>query len=213
MTATHLTAVPSSRRLSVPVSTSRAFARLLLVTGGFGLAAATALTLEKIRLLENPAYVPTCNINPIVSCGSVMRTAQASVFGFPNSLIGIGAFAVVVTIGAVAATGAGLPRWFWSGLQSGTLFGIGFVVWLMNQSIYHIGALCPYCMVVWAAMIPLFWYITLHNVKHKVIPLPTRWRSATELVLRHHWIAPAACYAAIMLLILSRFWYFWRTLL
>ncbi|GAA3013484.1 hypothetical protein GCM10020229_26000 [Kitasatospora albolonga] len=52
------------------------------------------------------------------------------------------------------------------------LFGIGFVTWLMTQTLYSIGALCPYCMVVWAAMIPLFWYTTLHNLRSGVIPRP-----------------------------------------
>ncbi|WP_208766910.1 vitamin K epoxide reductase family protein [Kitasatospora cineracea] len=46
--------------------------------------ASNTLTLEKIRLLESPRCVPSCNINPILSHGSVMRTGQASAFGFPT---------------------------------------------------------------------------------------------------------------------------------
>ena len=53
-----------------------------------GLASLT-LTVEKIELLIDPSYVPSCSINPVLSCGSVMVTHQASVFGFPNPLIGI----------------------------------------------------------------------------------------------------------------------------
>ena len=30
-----------------------------------------------------------------------------------------------------------------------------FIHWLIFQSLYRIGALCPYCMVVWAVTIPL----------------------------------------------------------
>ncbi|ARF78034.1 hypothetical protein GCM10010502_69850 [Kitasatospora aureofaciens] len=71
--------------------------------------------------------------------------------------------------------------WFWLGLQAGTLFGVGFVTWLTDQTLYEIGAVCPYCIVVWIATIPLFWYTTPHNVRHGVIPLPARWRPATEL--------------------------------
>ncbi|MEV7027912.1 vitamin K epoxide reductase family protein [Kitasatospora sp. NPDC093558] len=204
---------PTARRLTEPVDSGRAFGLLLLVAGAIGLAASITLTLEKIRLLENPAYVPSCNINPIVSCGSVMRTSQASAFGFPNSLIGLGGFAVVVTIGVVVLTGARLPRWFWLGLQAGTLFGVGFITWLMDQTLYSIGAVCPYCIVVWIATIPLFWYTTLHNARNGVIPLPTRWRPATELAARYHWVVPAVWYLVIALLILNRFWYYWSTLL
>jgi uncharacterized membrane protein len=204
---------PTTGRLTETVRSSRAFGLLLLIAGALGLAASVTLTLEKIRLLENPAYVPSCNINPIISCGSVMRTPQASAFGFPNSLIGVGAFAVVVTIGVCVLAGARLPRWFWLGLQAGTLFGVGFVTWLMGQTLYEIGAVCPYCIVVWIATIPLFWYTTLHNVRHGVIPLPARWRPATELAARYHWVVPAVWYLVIALLILNRFWYYWHTLL
>ena len=44
-----------------------------------------------------------------------------------------------------------LPRWVWLGLNLGALFGFGFAIWLITQSLYVIGALCPWCMVVWAA--------------------------------------------------------------
>ena len=48
-----------------------------------------------------------------------------------------------------------LPRWYWVGLAVGTLLGVVFIHWLIFQSLYRIGALCPYCMVVWAVTIPL----------------------------------------------------------
>jgi uncharacterized membrane protein len=196
------------------VGGSRRYAWLLVVTGALGLAAAITLTLEKIRLLEDPGYVPSCNLNPIVSCGSVMRTAQASAFGFPNSLLGVGGFAVVVTIGVAVLAGARLRPWFWLGLQAGTLFAVGFVHWLIFQTLYRIGAVCPYCIVVWAAVIPLFWYTTLHNLRRGVIPVPARWRDGvTGLGRSYHWAVPALWYLLIALLILNRFWYYWQTLL
>ena len=84
-----------------------------------------------------------------------MITPQASVFGFPNSLIGIVAFTVVLVTGVLAIAKVDLPRWYWVGLAIGTLLGTVFVHWLAWQSLYSIGALCPYCMVVWAVTIPL----------------------------------------------------------
>src|SRR5690349_16507391 len=43
---------------------------LLYVIGGvIGLAAAFVLMVEKVELLINPKYVPSCNLNPIISCG------------------------------------------------------------------------------------------------------------------------------------------------
>ncbi|MEV0533917.1 vitamin K epoxide reductase family protein [Kitasatospora sp. NPDC050463] len=191
---------------------SRPFAFLLLIGGAIGLFASAVLTLDKIRLLKDPSYVPSCNINPIISCGSIMRSDQAEAFGFPNSLLGLVGFAVVVAIGAGLLAGATYRRWFWLGLQAGTVFGIGFVTWLTYQALYRIGALCPYCMVVWAAMIPLFWYTTLHNLRSGVIPTPRALRPAVREAARYHWVVPALWYAVIALLVLNRFWYYWSTL-
>src|SRR3546814_12490875 len=100
-----------------------------------------------------------------MSCGSVMSTAQAELFGFPNPLLGIVGFTVVVVTGAVLLGGARLPRWYWLGLQVGVTFGMGFVAWLIFQSVYRIGALCPYCMVVWAVMPLIFWFVTQRKVR------------------------------------------------
>lgn len=127
----------------------------ILIAGVAGLIASATLTIEKIELLLNPSYVPSCNLNPIVSCGSVMTTPQASAFGFPNSLIGVAAFAVVAVTGVLAVAKVPLPRWYWVGLMVGTVAATAFVHWLIFQSLYRIGALCPYCMVVWVATISL----------------------------------------------------------
>ena len=128
----------------------------VLIAGVAGLVAALTLTVEKVTMLSNPSYVPSCSINPVLSCGSVMVTPQASAFGFPNPLIGIVGFTVVVVTGVLAVGRTGLPRWYWLGLAGGTtLLGVVFVHWLIFQSLYRIGALCPYCMVVWAVTIPL----------------------------------------------------------
>lgn len=189
------------------------YAWLLVVAGALGLAAAVTLTLEKIRLLENPGYVPSCNISPIVSCGSVMRTAQAAAFGFPNSLLGLAGFAVVVTVGVAVLAGARLRPWFWLGLQAGTVLALVFVHWLIFQTLYRIGAVCPYCVVVWAAVIPLFWYTTLHNLRRGVLPVPAGGRRTVDALVRHHWVVPVCWYLLIALLVLNRFWYYWQTLL
>ncbi|WP_019739528.1 vitamin K epoxide reductase family protein, partial [Mycobacterium avium] len=127
----------------------------VLVAGVIGLVASVTLTLEKIDILLDPAYVPSCNINPILSCGSVMITPQASLLGFPNPLLGLVAFTVVVVTGLLAVTKVVLPQWYWIGLAAGLVVGAVFVHWLIFQSLYRIGALCPYCMVVWVVTIAL----------------------------------------------------------
>jgi uncharacterized membrane protein len=182
-----------------------------LLTGGglAGLAAAAVLTLEKLALLADPGYVPSCSIDPVLSCGSVMRTAQASVFGFPNPLLGIGGFAVVVTVAAVVFTGAELPRWFWLGVQAGVTGGVVLVHWLIYQSLYVIGALCPYCMLVWAVTIPIFWYTTVHNLRAGHLRAPRRVRA---VCVEFHAVVLTVWYLLIVVLVLQAFWTYWLTL-
>jgi len=120
----------------------------VLIAGVIGFAASATLTIEKIEMLKNPGYVPTCSINPVLSCGSVMVTHQASIFGFPNPLMGIAGFAVVIVTGVLAVTRVRLPQWYWVGMLIGTVLAAVFVHWLIYQTLYVIGALCPYCMVV-----------------------------------------------------------------
>jgi uncharacterized membrane protein len=195
----------SPARQAVPVSLASAW--WVLIAGVIGLIASFTLTVEKIKILLNPSYVPSCNINPIVSCGSVMTTPQASVLGFPNSLIGIAAFTVVTVTGLLAVAKVQLPQWYWVGLAAGTLAGAGFVHWLIFQSLYRIGALCPYCMVVWVATISLL-----------VVVAPIALRPAGESpvmreLYRWRWSIAALWFTAVFLLILARFWDYWSTLL
>ncbi len=188
-------------------------AYILAIGGAIGFLAAMILTIEKIELIKNPAYVPSCNISPLISCGSVMKTWQASAFGFPNSLIGIAGFAIVTTTGVALLAGAMFKKWYWRGLQLGTLFGVGFVTWLMYQSVYRIKALCPYCMVVWSVVIPIFWYTTLYNLREGNIPTPKKLKSPVNWAQRHHADVLIVWYLIIIGLILNHFWYYWSTLI
>ncbi|MEV0187868.1 vitamin K epoxide reductase family protein [Kitasatospora purpeofusca] len=196
-----------------PVGAGRAFSLFVLLCALVGLAASAVLTFDKLRILEDPSYIPSCNINPVISCGSVMRTAQAEVFGFPNPLLGLAAFGALAAVGAGLLAGAAYRRWFWLGLQTGTVFGVGFTHWLIVQALYDIGALCPYCMVVWVTVVALFWYTTLHNLRSGVIPVGPRLRPVVREAARYHWALPVLWAAVIALLVLNRFWSYWSTLL
>lgn len=142
---------------------------MMLVGGAVGLAAAIILTIDKVKFLTAEAAGEStalnCDLNAFVSCGGVINTDQASAFGFPNPIIGIVGFTVVLTLGVLLAAGVRLPSWVWGGLQVGVLFGIAFVTWLQYQSIYEIQKLCPWCMVVWSMMIPLFVLVTARNLR------------------------------------------------
>jgi len=200
----------------LPWTLDRTWPFILAIGGVIGLFASLEITLDKINLLANPAFVPNCDINPIISCGSVMNTPQASVFGIMNSLIGIIAFSVITTIGFTLLAGASyakIKRWFWICLQIGTIFGLAFVHWLIFQTIYRIGALCPYCMVVWSVMIPIFWYTTLYNLRTGVITTPRSLKGLVGFLQRHHGDVLLLWFLAIVTMILTHFWYYWKTLI
>ena len=189
------------------VHVGRLSALWVLIAGVVGLSSALALTIEKVELLKNPADVPTCSLNPVLSCGSVMVTPQAAVFGFPNSLIGIVSFTVVLVTGVLAVARVQLPRWYWAGLAVGTLLGTVFVHWLIYQSVFTIGALCLYCMVVWSMTIPLLVVVTTIAVQ------PQRGNAVLRGLHTWRWSIVALWFTAVILLCLVRFWSYWSTLL
>ena len=210
MTATAPSDVqPSEPAADAPnrVQVGRASAVWILIAGVVGLTAALTLTVEKIEILINPEYVPSCSINPVLSCGSVMVTPQASAFGFPNPLIGIVAFTVVVVTGVLALANVRLPRWYWAGLAGGTLLGVVFIHWLIFQSLYRIGALCPYCMAVWAVTIPLFVVVASIALR------PLQSNAVARVIHTWRWSLVALWFTALILMILVRFWDYWSTLL
>ncbi len=138
---------------------------LLIVAGALGWYSSFDLTLEKIQTLINPDYVPSCNISPLVTCGPNMASSQGSVFGFPNPIIGVAAFVAPIVVGMAILAGARFAKWFWVIFNLGFVAAVAFIIWLMGVSIFVLGTLCPYCMLVWASVIPMFWYVTAYNVK------------------------------------------------
>ncbi len=187
---------------------------LVLLIGGFlGLAAAFDLTYERIASLTDPGHVISCDFNPVLSCGTVMSTEQASVFGFPNPVIGLIAFPLVIFTGVLLLSRVRLPRWMLLVFNLGALAGLAFVSWLIFQSVYRIGVLCPWCMVVWAAVLPVFWFTTVHNIRSGVLPVGSAWREPIEELLRYHWIGLAVLYGAVVAIVGTGFWDYWSTLI
>ncbi|MFE1383057.1 vitamin K epoxide reductase family protein [Streptomyces sp. NPDC058740] len=203
--AAHESAVREDSRT---IGASRAFAWLLVITGAAGLLAAWVITIDKFKLLEDPGFTPGCSLNPIVSCGNIMKSEQASVFGFPNPMLGLVTYGMVVAIGVGLLAGARYRRWYWLGLNAGMLFGVGFCTWLMYQSLYEINSLCLWCCLAWVATIVMFWYTTSHNVRQGAIPAPRGLRTFFD---EFTWVLPVLHIGIIGMLILTRWWDFWTS--
>jgi len=191
------------------MTTSRDTVWTMLIGGLFALFAAFQLTVEKIALLSDPNYQLACDINPVVSCGSVIVTEQASVFGFPNPILGLCGFSVVITLAVLLLAKVELPRWVWLGLNLGALAGVVFVAWLVSQSLYSIGALCPWCMVVWSCTIPIFWMVTAENARRGRLSRSGEPGVIAGTVVSLRWLLVVATYLVIAGLIFVRWMDFW----
>jgi uncharacterized membrane protein len=192
------------------LSLEKALPWILIIGGAIGILCAAILTYDKIELLRNPSLVLNCDLDPIISCGSVIESPQAEAFGFPNTFIGLAGFPVMVTTGVILLAGMGrLKRWYWLGVQGGVLFGVGFVHWLFYQSVYNLNALCPFCMVVWVVTITMFWYVTLYNIQKGHIKLKGAALKAAGFAQRHHLDILVLWFVTIFALILKHFWYYY----
>lgn len=139
----------------------------MLVASVAGLAASFILTIDKFKILKDIGYTPSCNINATLNCKSVMLSDQAEAFGFPNSIIGIGAFSMMLVIAVLLFFQVALPKLFLQIATGGTVLAVIFCHWLAYETTFVIGALCPYCMVAWVATLLVLSVLTRELVEIK----------------------------------------------
>ena len=122
---------------------------IYVICGGAATLFSFLLTLDKIEQVKDADAKFGCDVNLFISCGSVMKTAQAEIFGFPNSIIGLVVFAAIFGFGVSLINGfkpAQLIRW---GLVLTMLGSLAMVVYLFLVSVFELRTLCPYCSGVW----------------------------------------------------------------
>lgn len=142
----------------------KALGAWLAISGVVGLLSSFVIMVEKLHLIEDPDYVPPCDVGTVLSCSSIMKSDQSHLFGFPNPIIGLVGFPIVIFFGALLLSRVKVPEGMWAGLQVGAGLGVAFVTWLAYEAVFSIHFLCPWCMVVWSMVIPTFIYVTRRNV-------------------------------------------------
>jgi uncharacterized membrane protein len=190
---------PSVTRIPAQ-KTPVAFALLLIVGGAIGWYSAFELVLAKFEVLINPTVDLDCNFSVLVQCGKNLASWQGAIFGFPNPVLGVAGFVAPIAVGVALLAGATFARWFWVLFNLGVLGALTFVVWLIAQSIFVIGTLCPWCMVVWAVTIPIFWAVTLYCLGAGVYPLPERARAFFRAASGWMPLITVVCYLVIAVL-------------
>jgi uncharacterized membrane protein len=144
----------------------------MLVSALLSLTASFVLSVDAIILAADPRAALACNINAVISCGTVGASWQASLFGFPNAFLGLIAEPVVITIAVASLGGVRFPRWFMLSAQVVYTLGLVFAYWLFFQAYFVIGALCPWCLLITVSTTLVFTSLTHVNVRDGNLYLP-----------------------------------------
>jgi len=179
----------------------------MLLGGIAALAAAFILTLEKFHLYEDPNAVLSCSINVVLNCTTVMQTWQSHVFGFPNMLIGLVAFPVLITIAVLGLSGVKFPRWFLISASIALLLGTIFAYWLFLSSVYVIQVLCPWCLIVTTAMTIMFSTFLHYNLKENTFGLKEKLNHKVQNFLKggYHQMVVLSWIALMVVLVVLKF--------
>lgn len=156
----------------------------MLFSACLSLIASFVLSVDALRLAADPAVDLSCNINAVLSCGTVGSSWQAELLGFPNAFLGLMAEPVVITIAVASLGGVRFPRWFMFAAQVVYTIGVGFAYWLFHQSFFVIGALCPWCLLVTVSTTLVFATLTHVNIRDNNLYLPPRAHAAAVRFIR-----------------------------
>jgi uncharacterized membrane protein len=191
------------------VEASKPLAIFLIIAGITGWLASFLLTLERFHVASDPNATLSCDVASFISCKSVMLSPEAKLFGFPNPLLGLAAFVAPIAVGVAVLAGAKFANWFWQLFFAGQVLAFTFVLWLASTAIFDIGALCPYCMVAWAAVIPMFWQLLAHGGREGYLPMPAKSINFFFKAYDWAWLVSLITVLAIATVIAVQFWSLW----
>ncbi len=176
---------------------NRGFPWLLIVAGGLGFLASFTLIVDRIALWKNPDAQLSCSLSATIDCTGVMLSPQSEILGFPNPLVGLPMFAVVVTIGVALLAGARFAGWFWALLALSQLASAVLVAWFIFQTLFRIQLLCPWCSLVWLVTVPLFFYTVAYALA-EAFPHARSLRRFGRFLLRWQVAALVILYAPVV---------------
>lgn len=157
--------VAAPRTLRPPVG----LAVFWIVAGAFAGLTSFLLYLEYIGQLTGAAPLVSCQLSVVVTCGPNLLSPGGNLLGFSNSILGMTLFLGPVYAGASAlAAPGGLRRWYWRTFSVFVLGGFALVHFFAYRSVFEYGSLCPWCMTVWLATIPLFWFTAAWTLREGV---------------------------------------------
>ncbi len=160
----------------------------MLLFATLSLVASFVLSYDALVLAADPNADLSCSLNSILDCAKVGVTWQAKVFGFPNAFLGMISEPVVMTIAVASLWKTRFPRWFMFTANAIYLLGVIFAYWLLFQSTFVIGALCPWCILVTVSTTFVFWSMTQWNILEENLYLSPKWQARALAFHRGGWM-------------------------
>ncbi len=178
----------------------------MLVGALLSLLASLVLSTEAIHLAKNPNAELSCSVNAIINCASVMKYEDANFLGFPNSFLGLMAEPIVITVAIAGLWGVRFPRAFMALAQVGYGFGLLFAYWLFFLSVFTIGALCPWCLLVTVTTTLVFMSLLRYNIRENNLFLSDKASSALQNFIKKDYdklLTAVFLFAMIMLVLVK----------
>lgn len=180
------------------------YPKILFVSATVALIASFWQAAERIHMLKNPTVELSCTLNPVVDCGGVMSHRLAALFGFPNTFIGMVMFSMLAMAGLLLLFGGRFTRTFHSVVLGLSTVALLFSVWFFGVSLYVIGKICLFCLVIWPASIILFWYGLLYWLS-KQAKLSDWQQKVYAYGSKNHWLPVVYVFLLMFILFLSKF--------
>lgn len=178
---------------------------VLAALAALGLLASFVLLHETFAVAKNPSYNPSCNINPLVSCSSIMSRPESEILGLPFSAFGAAAFGALLAFAVLLASGAKFKEWIWKAALLAGLGGLGFVGYMLWLSLALFGSICPWCATTWVTTIAIFWTLVTYVVSAGVVSIPKKLRAAAAFWKKNAVMILVAMYVILVFGILLRF--------
>lgn len=156
----------------------------MLLSAVASLVAALVLSIDAFKLANDSSASLACDINSVISCGTVALSDQAQLLGFPNAFIGLMCEPIIILIAVSLLSGIKFKRWMMFVAQLTYFAGLIFALWLFYQSAFEIHAFCPWCLLVTIGTALTFFTLLRYNIIHENLYLSEKWNERMQMAVR-----------------------------
>jgi uncharacterized membrane protein len=163
---------------------------IVIICGILGTYAAFTLLLNRIEYFKNPNFIPPCSMNVWLDCGIVMKSKWASMFGFPNTIIGLMTYPTAILTGLMMLANPKNNRFLMLGCTALSALGIITNLTLLYISAYLIGSLCPWCILAGVATSNIFLALLTYCIQEDFISFKPNIQNRLKAYVKGLWTIP-----------------------